>query len=105
MSENIEVIYQELVYWVADTAPAGWVKTHINMEIEFEEQEIAQSWVITCEMADGQTTTYQASEDKEIELMDLFLELYEYFAAQDEGWSVSDLTVQKNGQYEISYSS
>ena len=99
----MEVIYQELVYWVADTAPEGWLKTHINMEVGFEDEEIVQSWLITCFMPEDQTTSYQASEDKEIELMDHFLDIYEYHAKREEGWSICDFTVTKNGEYEVGY--
>ena len=103
-AESIQNLYQELVYWVADTAPNDWRKVEINMEVLVDGQEAANSWVMRCFAGDGlDKVECGASGAQKLDMRDMFLELKDLAAESGDRWTVCDFTVFNDGRYEVNY--
>lgn len=104
-AEKTEQLYTQLVYWVADEAPADWRTVRINMEMLLENGEVANSWATYCKVGDDmQDVEMEASAVKEIELRNLFRALNDLSAESGDRWTVCDFTVNSTGQYNVDYS-
>ena len=104
-TEKITEIYVNLVHWVADTASDNWKRVEINMEMVFDEQEIAKSWITRCFVGDTEEEIedYPATGLEKFQMLDLFKGLNNMAAETGERWTVCDLTVNNNGEYTVNY--
>ena len=104
-AEIFNELYTKLVLWVADTAPADWRRVEINMEMIFDNQEIAKSWITRCYIGDSENEIdeYPATGLQKVQMLDLFKKLNIASAETVERWTICDLTVRRNGKYELEY--
>ena len=103
-AEQIQALYERLVFWVADTAPGDWRKVHINMEVLASEAEASNSWVIHCVTGEEHVNVeYPASGARKLDMRDLFIELNDAAAESGDRWTVCDFTVSNDGSYTVEY--
>lgn len=104
-AEDVIEIHTKLVHWVADTAPADWRRVEINMEMLFDGQEIAKSWITRCYIgtAEEKIEDYPATGLQKVQMLDLFKKLNNASAESGERWTVCDFTVYNDGKYNLEY--